>query len=240
MLKGKKENGCSTGVGGWSILRRQWERNSWQQPSCFECRSCQLELYLLFPSLNTTCCSPSNMSTQGMGPGNQCQAGDKYILENKTCGCGQETMHVLCSAATQAAQDPQGLARTEITAVSVLAKVHYLVARIKQFCLQLQDVALICREETCWWVGRDRQTRTVTRGPQQPAASQMGLMYLRTSKEAEPDILYKKAATFYCSKNTHYTRSLMIKTKYSSQKKIQDKTKTRNRQTSSCSASDSL
>ena len=36
----------------------------------------------------------------------------------------------------------------------------------------------------------------------------------------------EKAATFYCSKNTHYTRSLMNKTKYSSQRKSRTKQRT--------------
>lgn len=36
----------------------------------------------------------------------------------------------------------------------------------------------------------------------------------------------QKAAMFYCSKNTHYTRSLMNKTKYSSQRKSRTKQRT--------------
>ena len=42
------------------------------------------QLYLLFPSSNTTCCSLGNALTRGMGPGNPRQAGDKDVLENRT------------------------------------------------------------------------------------------------------------------------------------------------------------
>lgn len=96
------------------------------------------------------------------------------------------------------------MAGTELTAVAVLAKVHHVVARIKRFCLQLQAVAFIHREGSCRRVGWERQSRTVTRGPQQPAASQMSLMYLRTLKEAEADISYKKLPHFIALK-THIT-----------------------------------
>lgn len=119
-------------------------------------------------------------------------------------------------------QSPQALAGAELTAVAVLAPFQCVVARIKQFCLQVHDVALVCREESCKGMGGERQAGTVTGGSQHPAASHVGLVYLKTSKKTEPDFFfiffYKKAATFYCSKNTRYTRSLMNKTNYSSQR----------------------
>lgn len=197
MLKGYKENSCAAGGGGWSSLRRQWERNNvyldvevanWN----FAFSSCHSTLPVAL------------WATRQPEVWDQVTSAklDKDVLENRTRGCGQETKHVLRSAATQAAREPQGLAGTELTAVAIFTKVHHVVARIKEFCLQLQDVALICREGSCRWVGWERQTRT--RGPQQPAVSQMSLMYLRTLKEAEPDILYKKLPCFIALK-THIT-----------------------------------
>lgn len=52
--------------------------------------------------------------------------------------------------------------------------------------------------------GWERQSRTVTRGPQQPAAPQRSLRHSRTVKEAEPNLLYKKLPRFIALK-THIT-----------------------------------
>lgn len=72
-------------------------------------------------------------------------------------------------------------------------------------------------------MGEERQAGAVAGGSQHPAASQVGLVCLKTSKKGRARyfyFFYKKAATFYCSKNTRYTRSLTNKTNYSSQRKF--------------------
>lgn len=69
-------------------------------------------------SLSTTRCSRGTTSARGMGPRNQHQAGTKSVLEAKTCGCGQETSHILSAAATQAAPEPPGSGWSRVNSCS--------------------------------------------------------------------------------------------------------------------------
>lgn len=172
-------------------------------------------------SLSTTRCSRGSMSARGMGPRNRRQAGTKSILETKMCGCGQETSHVLSAAATQAAPEPPGFGWSRVNSCSCAGTHSACSCKNKAVLPPSARCCLGLQRRKLKGGGRGEAGRGCDLGIAAPCSF---LCESRVpedfKKRRSPIFLYKKAATFYCSKNTHYTRSLMNKTNYSSQRKF--------------------
>lgn len=108
-------------------------------------------------SLSTTWCSRGTTSARGMGLCNQCQAGTKSILETKTCGCGQETSHVLSAAATQADPEPPGSGWSRVNSCSCAGTLSACSCKNKAVLPPSAQRCLAERKAAGGWERRGRQ-----------------------------------------------------------------------------------